>query len=103
MEPEGKVHALVIQFLGRELPGCIVDLLKDCDITFIGCAISGDMKKIARDFGLRDVQLSTNIVDIGLMAHKRNVIKNGNVSLEQLVEVTLREKLDKSSSVQLSK
>ena len=28
MEPEGKVHALVIQLLGSELPSCIIDLLK---------------------------------------------------------------------------
>ena len=61
------------------------------------------MKKIARDFGLRDIQLSTNIVDIDLMARTRNVIKNGNVSMEQLVEFTLHKKLDKSASVQLSK
>jgi ribonuclease D len=99
MEPEEKVHALVIQLLGRKFLSHIIDQLKDCDITFIGPAIR-DMKKITRDFGLRDVQLSTNIVDISLMARKHNIIKNGNVSLEQLVEVPLHEK---SSSVQLSK
>jgi hypothetical protein len=37
------------------------------------------------------------------MACQRNLINNGNVSLEQLVELTLHERLDKLSSVQLSK
>ena len=104
LRADGPIRALVIQVHGKKtLPERILALLADPEITFTGRAIGGDLAKIARDFKCESQTRGAKAIDLGPMARARDVVQSGVVSLERLVEATLKEQLSKAPSVRLSK
>ena len=68
--------------------------------------MGGDLKKIANDMLWTVKQRQTldhlSVVDLGTMTRHRDVVKSGNVSLQDLVKVTLNEHLDKQLQLSTS-
>ena len=103
-DSEGRMSALLAQvFRHQKLPQALVALFAEPDISFVGVCISGDLKRIAKDFKCPECIENTNCVNLGSHARKRDVVRNGTASLEKLVQLTLGEKLDKSPSLRLSR
>ena len=98
---DGDVHALVLQVHGKALPWAVKALFTDPNITFTGRNIAGDFARIGKDFKVKNPPV--HVVDLGTMARQRDVVRSGVVSLEQLVKLTLGEKLSKAPAVRLSK
>ena len=84
-------NCLILQVGSRKLlPDRLVALFADPAITFVGRMVGGDVKKIAKDFN-QNLMRFTKILDLGKMARKRDVVQSGVVTLDRLVEVTLKE------------
>jgi hypothetical protein len=73
-------------------------------VTFVGIGVGGDLAKIGRDFGCAaTIGRIENVINLGAFARKRDVIQNGTIGLAELVKVTLKEAMNKSPEVRLSK
>jgi hypothetical protein len=79
----------------------IVLLLQDQDVTFVGAGVSGDLKKIGRDFDCGRLVSKTNFENLGSFAPERDVVQNGSTGLDTLSDLVLNERLDKSADVRL--
>jgi hypothetical protein len=101
---DGPIHVLLLQVHNKKtLPDQLLELLSDTSITFVGCAIAGDIAKIARDFSnATNIKQIVKTLDLGIMPRVRDVVQSGVVGLECLVEHVLNEKLSKVPSVCLS-
>ena len=85
----------------RTLPNSLKSLLCDSSIQFAGNKVSGDLTYIVKDFDIKemlsvDQKKRENVINLGMYARVRGVAKSANVSLRQLVELTLDVTLDKS-------
>jgi hypothetical protein len=106
---DGHIRALLFQVSRlQKLPDRLAALLRDQDITFVGAGVSGDLKKIGRDFDCGRLVLKTNFVNLGSFARERDAVQNGSTGLDTLSNLVLNERVDKSarlsdwSSVNLS-
>jgi hypothetical protein len=106
----GTVHALILQVspftvtrADNQRLDSLHDLLVSDGIIITGRAVGGDLKKIANDMLWTPHQKQSlellSVVDLGTMARQRDVVKSGNVSLQDLVRVTLNEHLDKQLQI----
>jgi hypothetical protein len=99
----GHIRALLFQVSRlKRLPDRLAALLRDQDITFVGAGVSGDLKKIGRDFDCGGLVSKTNFVNLGSFARERDVVQNGCTGLDTLSDLVLNERLDKSADVRLS-
>ena len=100
--PDDEVRALVLQVSGKaRLPDRLLALLADPAITFVGRQINGDLSKIATDFNCEQIR-NTRRLELGSMARARDVVQNGAVGLDKLVQATLGERLSKAPEVRCS-
>jgi hypothetical protein len=106
----GTVHALILQVspftvtrADNQRLDSLHDLLVSDGIIITGRAVGGDLKKIANDMIWTPQQKQSlellSVVDLGTMVRQRDVVKSGNVSLQDLVRVTLNEHLDKQLQI----
>ena len=103
-DSEYRMSTLLLQvFRHQKLPQSLVSLLGDPEIAFVGASVSGDLKRIGKDFKCTEITDRANYVNLGSYARKRDVVQSGTASLEKLVQLTLGEMLDKSPAVRLSK
>jgi hypothetical protein len=101
---EGTIRAALFQTSRlRILPTGLCDLFCDEEITFVGVGVAGDVKKIGRDFECAALTSKTRRIELGMHARERDVVQDGTVGMECLVERVLNQKLDKSAQVRLSK
>ena len=100
---DGRMRALLFQVSRlQRLPDRLAALLRDQDITFVGAGVSGDLKKIGRDFDCERLVSKTNFANLGSFARERDVVQNGSTGLDTLSDLVLNERLDKSADVRLS-
>ena len=65
-------------------------------------SVSSDVAWIGRDFRCNDVAKSLkNIINLGSYVRRKNVIANGTMQLQRLVEILLRETMSKDDDVRL--
>lgn len=103
-DSENRMSALILQvFRHQMLPRALLALFAEPSICFVGVSVSGDLKRIGKDFNCMESIECAKFVNLGSHARKRDVVHSGTASLEKLVQLMLREKMDKSPSVRLSK
>jgi hypothetical protein len=103
-DSEERMSTLLLQvFRHQKLPQSLLSLFGDPEITFVGASVSGDLKRIGKDFECTKFTDHANYVNLGSYARKRDVVQSGTASLEKLVQLTLGEILDKSPAVRLSR
>ncbi|KAI2504218.1 hypothetical protein MHU86_10241 [Fragilaria crotonensis] len=104
-DSDGQISALLLQvFRHQSLPRALLALFGESLKLFVGVCVSGDLKRIGKDFKCTQCIENANFINLGSHARKRDVVHNGTASrLEKLVQLTLGEKLDKAPSVRLSR
>ena len=105
---EEQVQCMILQIYRlKSLSPSFLELLNEPRIHFVGVGVSGDFKQLERDFPncttcVQNILLSKRYINLGQYARKRNVVSNGQVSLQDLVNLTLKQTLSKDSSIRLS-
>ena len=86
------------------LPTQFLELLRDETMIFVGVGVGGDLAKIGREFHCAEVaKHMKNAINLGKVARKRNVAKNGVISLENLMKIVLNDSTSKDTLVRYSK
>lgn len=68
------IHALVLQVHGKKtLPERLLSLFADPEVAFVGRAIGGDLKKMAKDFNCEAQTRHIKPIDLDRMARKRRL------------------------------
>lgn len=94
---------LVLQVSGlKHLPHRLYALLVDSNIRFVGCCVSADIKKIARDFNVPAVARHAEAINLGGEARKRDVIPSGTATLARIAELVLQQTLPKAGTPRFS-
>ena len=102
-DSDAKVVVLILQ-VGRlkQLPSCLNSLLGNTsNLSILGANVSADLTKIAKDYNSVDMKKvdqksRANVLNLGLLARKRDVVQDGGASLLRIVECTLGYSLDKT-------
>ena len=69
---------------------------------FLGINISGDVKRLAKDYDCLSIITKMKVLELGTFARQHEIVQSGNTSLYNLVELVLDEKMDKSNDVRCS-
>ena len=102
---EGKCKCFILRIFNcTVLPTQFLELLRDETMIFVGVGVGGDLAKIGIEFHCAEVtKHMKNVINLGKFARKRNVVKNGVISLEKLVKIVLYESISKDTLVRCSK
>lgn len=97
--PDGRTF--VFHLLGMKgVPHALAQILRDPKVIKVGRQISGDCKRLGRDWG---VQIPDNsFLDLGPMCRKRGLIPDARKGLAELSQIVLQKYLPKPSHVRLS-
>ena len=85
-----------------KLPDRLHSFIADSGYLFAGRAVANDIKRLAKDYSAPTLVQHAKTVDLGLLARKRDVVKNGTAGLEKLVELTLKLRMSKEPAVRCS-
>jgi hypothetical protein len=101
---DGPICALLLQLprSHANLPARLVEFLKDPQAMFLGINISGDVKRLAKDYDCPSLIPEMNVLELGTFARKRDIVQNANTSMANLVLIVLGEILDKSEEIRCS-
>lgn len=82
-DTEGRMSALILQ-VSKHLnqPQSLLSLFGDTQIAFVGASVSGDLKRIGKDFSCTEVNDCVNCVNLGSYARKRDIVQDDTASLE---------------------
>lgn len=100
---EPKPMVLVLQLPHATLPTELKNLFGDPTFTFVGRCVGADISRIGKDFNCTALMATVRKIDLGPFARTRDVVRNGNASLEALCKVVLKKRLPKLPHVRLSK
>ncbi len=97
---------LLILYRLDQLPDQLEALLLDDSIKFVGVNVSGDLRKVARDFMFVERMnrrvTNCNVINLGKYARVRDVVQNGSVGMGRLCKLVLGMSIDKSDLVRFS-
>lgn len=102
---DDQVHCNVIQLAKnlKSLPNSFKKLVKDERILFVGVNVSGDFKKINRDFPTSYIpKYQIRTINLGKYARKRGLVTTGTIGLQDLVSIVLNEHLSKDPRIRFS-
>ena len=99
---DDEVCALLFK-LPKEFPQRLLAFLQNPKFLFVGVSIKNDFDILSKDFLLPGLSRQVNYISLGMYARERDIVQNGNCSMELIVELVLNEKLDKSDDVRCSK
>jgi hypothetical protein len=104
--PDGVICAVLFQIHHlKYLPTGFSALLNDPDITIVGVGLTTDLEKLGKDFKCKEMTslAITRCQNLGMYARERDVVQDGTVGMETLIQIVLKEKIDKSKRVRCSK
>jgi hypothetical protein len=77
-DSENRMSALILQvFRHQSLPRALLALFAEPSISFVGVCVSGDLKRIGKDFKCIQSIECAKFVNLGSHARKRDVVHNG--------------------------
>ena len=88
----------------KHLPDAFLDFLREPRVTFVGTAVSGDLKNLATAYpacrtSIESILQSGRHINLGIYARKQNIVSNDSVGLQELVKLTLQQDLRKDSNI----
>jgi hypothetical protein len=106
-DAHGSIQVVLLRVNGAQrLPATLLALFADPALRFVGRCVSADIAKIGRDFAgcsSRVMQLAQDrSIDLARLACERGVVDSARVGLADLVEVVLKERLDKPAGARCS-
>ena len=90
----------IIRLKNTGPPHALKTLLESPNIIKTGRGLSGDIRKLAKDFPNMECE-PKGLVDLGRLAKTKGVVKDARVGLQRLCQVVLDKYLDKDPSIRL--
>ena len=102
MDDDGKFRACLLRLHKcQSLPERLKNFLLG-PTTFVGSKVSGDIKKVGKDFKCQKSMEKVKLVDLGKFARTRDVVQSGVVGLDALVKICLNETMSKDPEIRVS-